>query len=108
MYNSTPAYVQHPNGESVPSYSPTVAYDPDLHSQAAVPQYWTSSGEALHYQQGIPQQYSASALPQHVRSQDHYTPEAALRGIAADDHSLQETWQSYMYNVGSPRQFLES
>ena len=28
-----------------------------------------------------------------------YTPEGALRGIAADDRSLQETWQSYMSKV---------
>ena len=28
-----------------------------------------------------------------------YTPEGALRGIAADDRSLQETWQSYMNKV---------
>ena len=29
----------------------------------------------------------------------HYTPDGVLRGIAADDTSLQETWQSYMYKV---------
>ena len=28
-----------------------------------------------------------------------YTPDGALRGIAADDRSLQETWQSYMNKV---------
>ena len=31
-----------------------------------------------------------------------YTPEGALRGIAADDRSLQETWQSYMNKVRTP------
>ena len=31
-----------------------------------------------------------------------YTPEGALRGIAADDRSLQETWQTYMNKVRSP------
>lgn len=31
-----------------------------------------------------------------------YTPEGALRGIAADDRSLQETWQSYMNKVLTP------
>jgi hypothetical protein len=31
----------------------------------------------------------------------HYTPEGALRGIAADDPRLQETWQTYMSNVRS-------
>jgi hypothetical protein len=35
-----------------------------------------------------------------------YTPEGALRGIAADDHSLQETWQSYMNKV--PPNFLRA
>ena len=29
----------------------------------------------------------------------HYTPDAALRGIAADDPRLQETWQTYMNSV---------
>ena len=65
---------------------------------------------------------SQTSLPQHHH---RYTPEGALRGIAADDRSLQETWQSYMNKVlvnvllrkfscliqyeqvGSPRQFLE-
>ncbi|RXW22261.1 hypothetical protein EST38_g3612 [Candolleomyces aberdarensis] len=36
----------------------------------------------------------------------HYTPEGALRGIAAEDPRLQETWQTYMSNVGTPRHFL--
>ncbi|KAK1236247.1 hypothetical protein PQX77_000509 [Marasmius sp. AFHP31] len=31
-----------------------------------------------------------------------YTPEGAMRGIAADDPRLQETWQSYMQKVGTP------
>ena len=35
----------------------------------------------------------------HQQQQQRYTPEGALRGIAADDHSLQETWQSYMNKV---------
>ncbi|KAG6889396.1 hypothetical protein C0992_005480, partial [Termitomyces sp. T32_za158] len=44
----------------------------------------------------------------HLQQQNQqYTPDGVLRGIAADDTSLQETWQSYMYKVGSPRQFLE-
>ena len=31
--------------------------------------------------------------------QHHYTPGGALKGIVADDRSLQETWQSYMFNM---------
>jgi len=42
-------------------------------------------------------------------TQQYYTPEDAMRGIAADDNSLQETWQSYMNQVGTPgpRQLFE-
>ncbi|KAF8233042.1 hypothetical protein L208DRAFT_1268931 [Tricholoma matsutake] len=47
------------------------------------------------------------ATPQSQVYQHHYTPDAALKGIAADDRSLQETWQSYMYNVGSPRHLFQ-
>lgn len=45
---------------------------------------------------------------QHQYQHQHYTPEGALRGIAADDRSLQETWQSYMNNVGSVNLDLQS
>lgn len=38
-------------------------------------------------------------LPVQPCDRHHYTPEGALRGIAADDMSLQETWQSYMSKV---------
>jgi len=48
--------------------------------------------------------YAMSQIPEHHQQ---YTPERALRGIAADDHSLQETWQSFMNKVGSPRQFFD-
>ncbi|KAJ7628705.1 fungal-specific transcription factor domain-containing protein [Roridomyces roridus] len=34
---------------------------------------------------------------------EHYTPDGALRGIAAEDPRLQEHWQAYMSKVGSPR-----
>ena len=39
------------------------------------------------------------AQPRYQHQQ--YTPDSALRGIAADDRSLQETWQSYMNKVWS-------
>nr|GAT43300.1 predicted protein [Mycena chlorophos] len=35
--------------------------------------------------------------------QYHYTPDGAMRGIAAEDPRLQEHWQIYMSKVGSPR-----
>ncbi|KAF9269469.1 hypothetical protein L218DRAFT_1072308 [Marasmius fiardii PR-910] len=43
--------------------------------------------------------YQAQQHVQHVGQQPYhqYTPEDAMRGIAADDPRLQETWQSYMY-----------
>jgi len=46
-------------------------------------------------------------MDSHHRYHHHYTPESALRGIAADDRGLQETWQSFMNKVGTPRQFME-
>ncbi|KAF8909644.1 hypothetical protein CPB84DRAFT_1765097 [Gymnopilus junonius] len=66
---------------AMPDQQPTFAYAPGGHAPVQ------------HYPP--PQQHQ------------QYTPEGALRGIAADDRSLQETWQSYMNNVGSPRQFFE-
>jgi hypothetical protein len=30
---------------------------------------------------------------------EHYTPDGALRGIAAEDPRLQEHWQAYMAKV---------
>ena len=41
---------------------------------------------------------SRMQTPEYQQHQQ-YTPEGALRGIAADDRSLQETWQSYMNKV---------
>ncbi|RDB28185.1 putative transcriptional regulatory protein C1F7.11c [Hypsizygus marmoreus] len=59
-------------------------------------QYWPATGYT-----------NPSQLAQGQHQQHHYTPDAALQGIAADDRSLQETWQSYMYKVGSPRLMFE-
>ena len=46
---------------------------------------------------------TAAAIPRtqipEYQQHQQYTPEGALRGIAADDRSLQETWQSYMNKV---------
>ncbi|KAJ7701867.1 fungal-specific transcription factor domain-containing protein [Mycena rosella] len=38
---------------------------------------------------------------------EHYTPDGAMRGIAAEDPRLQEHWQMYMSKVGSPRMIQE-
>ncbi|KAJ6618757.1 fungal-specific transcription factor domain-containing protein [Mycena sp. CBHHK59/15] len=38
----------------------------------------------------------------------HYTPDGALRGIAAEDSRLQEHWQTYMSKVGSPRMIQDA
>jgi len=39
---------------------------------------------------------------------EHYTPDGALRGIAAEDPRLQEHWQMYMAKVGSPRMIQDA
>ncbi|KAG6857508.1 hypothetical protein H0H87_002133 [Tephrocybe sp. NHM501043] len=66
-------------------------------------QYWTQHNPAYMSMNQVVQNPPPAQLPQH----QHYTPDGALRGIAADDRSLQETWQSYMYKVGSPRHLFE-
>ncbi|KXN89689.1 hypothetical protein AN958_05229 [Leucoagaricus sp. SymC.cos] len=53
------------------------------------------NGQSASYQGGqvhIQQQ-------QQGQQQQQYTPTGVLRGIAADDTRLQETWQTYMYNL---------
>ncbi|KDR77286.1 hypothetical protein GALMADRAFT_96046 [Galerina marginata CBS 339.88] len=90
-----------PMGASPPAPSSNVAYIPDSYK------YWPAASTSF----AMPDQqttsgYAAAPGPVHHQHQQ-YTPESALRGIAADDRSLQETWQTYMSNVGSPRQFFE-
>jgi hypothetical protein len=85
------------------------------HSQPA-PQSWTGYPQHQHQPQHQPQQqikyapqeYTYGVPPPVPLQHSHYTPDAAMRGLAADDHSLQETWTSFMYQVGSPRQFLDN
>ncbi|KAJ3500770.1 hypothetical protein NLJ89_g9642 [Agrocybe chaxingu] len=82
-----------------PSGQPTSSsYVPDTYK------YWPAASASF----AMPDQQASSSYaapaPQYLQ---HYTPEGALRGIAADDRSLQETWQSYMNKVGSPRQFFD-
>ncbi|KAJ3761423.1 hypothetical protein EV360DRAFT_37822, partial [Lentinula raphanica] len=46
-------------------------------------------------------------VPLHIsNTHQHYTPEAAMQGMAAEDPRLQETWTSYMYKVSHPLNFL--
>ncbi|KAG7095619.1 hypothetical protein E1B28_006343 [Marasmius oreades] len=61
--------------------------------------YWAGESEGYHAQH--PTQHVGNQQPYH-----QYTPEDAMRGIAADDPRLQETWQAYMYKVGTA-QMLE-
>jgi hypothetical protein len=74
---------------------------PDQQSTSASPTV-SGSGSAV---SGSGSVYAWASTP-HVQTPDYqhqqYTPEGALRGIAADDHSLQETWQSYMNKVRTP------
>ncbi|KAF5313331.1 hypothetical protein D9611_008642 [Ephemerocybe angulata] len=64
--------------------------------------YWSAAPTTAYGGQGHMGYSGQGQQPQSY----HYTPEGALRGIAAEDPRLQETWQTYMNSVGSPRQFL--
>ncbi|KAG7442877.1 uncharacterized protein BT62DRAFT_904567 [Guyanagaster necrorhizus] len=93
------------------SISPSTSYSqqqypsPETATTSAVQQqqYWTD--QAMDTTADYAQPHSHYGM--HQYRPQHYTPEGAMRGIAADDQSLQQTWQSYMYNVGSPRHLLE-
>uniref|UniRef100_A0A0W0F0V7 Zn(2)-C6 fungal-type domain-containing protein n=1 Tax=Moniliophthora roreri TaxID=221103 RepID=A0A0W0F0V7_MONRR len=64
-------------------------------------QYWHNSLDPnMAYQDHQHPQMHQMHMQQQPYQQ--YTPEGAMRGIAADDPRLQETWQSYMYKVGTP------
>ncbi|KAK0484663.1 hypothetical protein IW261DRAFT_1331075 [Armillaria novae-zelandiae] len=89
------------------SISPSTSYSQQQYpspettasTSAAQHQYWTD--QAMDTTADYTQQQPASHYGMHQQHhpQQHYTPEGAMRGIAADDQSLQQTWQSYMYNV---------
>ncbi|KAH6891768.1 hypothetical protein BKA70DRAFT_1326074 [Coprinopsis sp. MPI-PUGE-AT-0042] len=111
---------QSPGAQMYPEYSgpsPTSA-------STQSPQYATPAGPSTgydhhHHASMLPltaraagpgqQRYSSMHQPQHPQQQQQqqgfYSPDVSLRGIAAEDPRLQETWQSYMSNVGSPRLF---
>ncbi|KAK0469060.1 uncharacterized protein EV420DRAFT_1492278 [Desarmillaria tabescens] len=96
------------------SISPSTSYSQQQYpspetatTSTAQQQYWTDQAmdTTADYNQQQ-QQHSHYGMYQY-HPQQYYTPEGAMRGIAADDQSLQQTWQSYMHNVGSPRHLLE-
>ncbi|KAK0220929.1 hypothetical protein EDD85DRAFT_983666 [Armillaria nabsnona] len=93
------------------SISPSTSYSQQQYpspetatTSTAQQQYW--SDQAMDTSADYTQQHPHYGMHQY-HPQQPYTPEGAMRGIAADDQSLQQTWQSYMYNVGSPRHLLE-
>jgi len=95
----------------------------ETHHQQLRPQggsYWPNghhAEEAVYTEHQLPRQSQlvSHQQQQHFNGVSHgavsvhqqYTPEAAMQGIAAEDPRLQETWQSYMYKVGSPRLMLD-
>jgi hypothetical protein len=88
--------------QTTPTYGQTFP-QPSSHASSLTEtyKYWpaatTSFALPIDHQQ--PSAPAADFTPQLQYRHNQYTPEGALRGIAADDTSLQETWQSYMNNV---------
>lgn len=109
------------------SHSPPHQQPQQSYPQATYTQYWAAAPNAVqeqaHIQQGYPAQqehhvqytgqypgqvhpghstqyqHPHQPQPQPQQQQQQYTPTGVLRGIAADDSRLQETWTTYMYNV---------
>jgi len=96
---------------STPAYSPqTTPFSqsplPSSHISpiAETYKYWPAATSSFAMPVDLPSGVSISDFNPQTPLQPqphyhHYTPEGALRGIAADDSSLQETWQSYMNKV---------
>ncbi|KAK7460806.1 hypothetical protein VKT23_008735 [Stygiomarasmius scandens] len=121
MYPIPPEYMQHQTAPLSPDvlsptspthphhpFSPEAALEPHSNSH---PTYWSHHAppppsNGVVYQEQQHHNMHPMAVP-HQTVQQHYTPEAAMRGIAAEDPRLQETWQSYMSKMGSSRHFLE-
>ncbi|KAF7366478.1 Fungal-trans domain-containing protein [Mycena sanguinolenta] len=98
--------------------------DSPAHSpyQTLNPHYWPAPSGYAASEPAPPQAhpsshgYDGSHDPRHhqhqqlrqVNLQQHYTPDGALRGIAAEDPRLQEHWQVYMSKVGSPRMLQDA
>ncbi|KAJ6591211.1 fungal-specific transcription factor domain-containing protein [Mycena vulgaris] len=125
------------NGSSSTSQvsSPPTVYmdDSPMHSpyQTMNPHYWPGGYAQMEPAQQVqphpraleaqdPRQRHRVQLDQHQQQlrqinlqlgqpqADHYTPDGALRGIAAEDPRLQEHWQVYMSKVGSPRMIQDA
>jgi hypothetical protein len=121
MYNTAPPAYSHshyPNQDAVVNYPPhNGTYD--ARSRSSSLQHWASAqppvgynhhpypppqngnGYYHHHNPGPGQQGYMNNPP------GQYYPESTPPSATTDDHSLQETWTSFMYQVGSPRQFLE-
>ncbi|KAJ7709133.1 hypothetical protein B0H16DRAFT_1746075 [Mycena metata] len=97
-----------------------MARRPGSQSDTSHPNFWTGTypqtepaPQPLGYDgQDPPRPQQRAHLDQQLRQinlqlgqpqSEHYTPDAALRGLAAQDPRLQEHWQVYMSKVGSPR-----
>lgn len=103
---SASEYVSSPVAYAGPS---STYYDPNQRAAGAVSysEYWPAATGAFMTleQQGHPSlQYNS--VPGYQPYNQPYTPTGALRGIAAEDSSLQETWQNFQYQ-SQPLRFLQ-
>ncbi|TFK67651.1 hypothetical protein BDN72DRAFT_90025 [Pluteus cervinus] len=104
QYNNADVPMQHSNWPSFASqFQPT--------QNSAPPASHVGTGNDQHHQQQRerkPYVQPTNMFQMTLQSQPQaYTPGGVLAGIAADDRSLQETWQSYMSKVGTPRMHFE-
>ncbi|KIK07112.1 hypothetical protein K443DRAFT_2598 [Laccaria amethystina LaAM-08-1] len=98
-------------------YTPPATSTYDSRSRASQSQAAPYRRESYQYWPGAPNGYAIEEQQPHgvgpsqqqpvYQPHQHYTPGGVLRGIAAEDSSLQETWQSYMHKVASPRHLFE-
>ena len=123
MYTVPPEYSQYSGPDAIQSggtcsinyVPPTPISATSSESSSSYIPYWSAASNsfAMPDQQptgaGYGDSTAAAAVPRmQIPDQHHhrhYTPEGALRGIAADDRSLQETWQSYMNKVTNSLDF---
>ena len=103
--DTTTNYVQ-PTATSYGQFHPSSASAvPVSHFVPDAYKYWPAASTSFAIpleQAGAIGGFAPTSLQPQLRYQhQQYTPDSALRGIAADDRSLQETWQSYMNKVWS-------
>ncbi|KAJ7177879.1 fungal-specific transcription factor domain-containing protein [Mycena filopes] len=86
-------------------------------TEGALPAQPPQPQPPLRYEGQDPRRQNRAQLDQQIRQinlqlgqpqSEHYTPDAALRGLAAEDPRLQEHWQVYMSKVGSPRMIQDA